>query len=246
MASDQVSTSSLGARLRAERLKRGLTQGQLSIRLGISRQAISKWEHDRSQPDLENLQKLAGLYETGVDALLGASIASDGTSIEHHVATITPSEEARILRDRKRIGAYTVLSGCLIGIGLNLCTIIGTAHAANDDAPYLAFALAVAALLICLKLFEYTLEYYRRGGSRILFAFQLATVGLISILPLALGMSPAVTGCCALAAAVCTICACRILAWRLLYQRTWNVREDLRDPLGRIWHGSGANESRES
>lgn len=245
MAPDQISTNSLGAHLRAARLERGLTQGQLSIRLGISRQAISKWEHDRSQPDLENLMNIAALYGMSVDELLGKPPADKAIAAAEATRNITPSEGARIARDRRRVGAYTVLSGFLIGIGLSLCTIVGTQRAAAGDAPYLAFALSVAALLICLKLFEYTLEYRRRGGSRVLFALQLATVALVSVVPLALGGTPAAMGACALAAVACSICASRIVAWRLLYQRTWNVREDFRDPLGRRWHGTGTHTTRE-
>lgn len=232
MTSRQTTPRSLGSRLLEARLARGLTQGQLSIRLGVSRQAVSKWEHDRSQPDLENLQKLAELYGTTVDALLDEPAAPGGDA----VAGMTPSEGARIMRDRKLICSYTLLSGAFMGIGFVLVDIVGTDRAGDPDAPYLAFALLAATLLICVKLFGHAQEYYRRGGSRILLALQLATIALVFPAPLFLGAAPLAMGACAIAAVLCSVCASRVVAWRLLYQRDWDIREDLRDPLGRIWH----------
>ena len=60
--------SSSIARLRKERK---LTQGNLATALGISFQAISKWETTQSYPDIELLPRLAEIFETSIDTLLG-------------------------------------------------------------------------------------------------------------------------------------------------------------------------------
>lgn len=52
----------------------GLSQEGLAEKLGISRQAISKWERAESAPDMDNLIALAGLYSMSVDDILNADI----------------------------------------------------------------------------------------------------------------------------------------------------------------------------
>ena len=57
-------------RLVALRRERGLSQEDLAARLGVSRQAISKWERAESSPDTDNLIALARLYGISLDELL--------------------------------------------------------------------------------------------------------------------------------------------------------------------------------
>ena len=47
-----------------------LSQEELAEKLGISRQAISKWERAESSPDTDNLIALAKLYDISLDELL--------------------------------------------------------------------------------------------------------------------------------------------------------------------------------
>ncbi|MBC8570492.1 helix-turn-helix domain-containing protein [Zongyangia hominis] len=60
----------LSQRLQALRKERGYSQEDLAEQLGISRQAVSKWESGASSPDIGNLLALSGLYGVSVDALL--------------------------------------------------------------------------------------------------------------------------------------------------------------------------------
>ena len=48
----------------------GLSQEALAASLGVSRQAVSKWERGESSPDTDNLIALAELYGLSVDALV--------------------------------------------------------------------------------------------------------------------------------------------------------------------------------
>ena len=49
----------LGQRISIYRKKLGISQETLGERLGVSRQAVSKWETDAASPDMENLLALA-------------------------------------------------------------------------------------------------------------------------------------------------------------------------------------------
>lgn len=57
-------------RLQALRKEKGYSQEQLADALGISRQAISKWERAEASPDTDNLICLAKLYGVSLDELL--------------------------------------------------------------------------------------------------------------------------------------------------------------------------------
>jgi len=52
------------------RKEKGLSQEQLANELGISRQAVSKWERAEASPDTDNLIALAKLYGISLDELL--------------------------------------------------------------------------------------------------------------------------------------------------------------------------------
>lgn len=57
-------------RLIEMRRTRGLSQEELAKRLGLSRQAVSKWERAESAPDIGNLVALADIYDVSLDELV--------------------------------------------------------------------------------------------------------------------------------------------------------------------------------
>lgn len=60
---------SIGERITDLRKEKRLSQGQLADQLGVSRQAVSKWENDQTSPDTINLIKLADTLETEIEYL---------------------------------------------------------------------------------------------------------------------------------------------------------------------------------
>lgn len=61
----------LGKRIVHHRKRLGLTQEQLAEKLGVTAQAVSKWENDQSCPDIAMLPLLADIFGISTDALLG-------------------------------------------------------------------------------------------------------------------------------------------------------------------------------
>lgn len=61
---------SLGDVLRAERTRCKMTQEFVAESLGVSRQAVSKWENGNADPSTSNLLALAKLYGVSAEALL--------------------------------------------------------------------------------------------------------------------------------------------------------------------------------
>ncbi|MDO4291070.1 MAG: helix-turn-helix domain-containing protein [Eggerthellaceae bacterium] len=58
----------------------GLSQEQLAEKLGVTRQAVSKWERSESSPDTDNLIALAQLYGVSLDDLLYARVGVGGSA----------------------------------------------------------------------------------------------------------------------------------------------------------------------
>ena len=52
----------IGKRIQQIRQDKSITQEKLATDLGISRQAVSKWESGKAIPDIENLMYISSLY----------------------------------------------------------------------------------------------------------------------------------------------------------------------------------------
>jgi len=59
-----------GENLRGHRKAKNLTQDEAAAKIGVSGQAVSKWEKGECLPDVYNLQMLGRLYRVSVDSLL--------------------------------------------------------------------------------------------------------------------------------------------------------------------------------
>ena len=60
-----------GTRLKELRERKDMTQAQLAEALGVSQQAVGKWERETASPNDETLKKIAALFFTTTDYLLG-------------------------------------------------------------------------------------------------------------------------------------------------------------------------------
>lgn len=58
------------AKLKSIRKQAGMSQEQLAEKLGVSRQAVTKWETDAGIPDMENIMAVSALFDISIDELL--------------------------------------------------------------------------------------------------------------------------------------------------------------------------------
>lgn len=65
-----AASRSLGEALKDHRTRRNMTQEYVAEALGVSRQAVSKWENGTSDPSTSNLLALARLYGVSAGELL--------------------------------------------------------------------------------------------------------------------------------------------------------------------------------
>ena len=59
-----------GEKIAAERKKRNMTQDDLAEVLGVTRQAVSRWESNAAYPETEKLVRLAELFDLDLNYLL--------------------------------------------------------------------------------------------------------------------------------------------------------------------------------
>lgn len=78
------SQADFGKRLRLFRKKKNYTQKEVAFRIGVSEQAVSKWENGECLPDVYNLKILGQLLHVSIDTLL----ATEGDKFERVVETI--------------------------------------------------------------------------------------------------------------------------------------------------------------
>ena len=65
-----MNTETIGKRISAQRRQAGMTQEELAEQLGISAQAVSKWENGHNLPDIENLILIADILKMPYTALI--------------------------------------------------------------------------------------------------------------------------------------------------------------------------------
>ena len=73
---------SIGTTIKRLRREKGMTQEQLAEFLGLSTNAISQWECDKTAPDISNLPVLANIFEVSADILLEIDIAKSKKQAE--------------------------------------------------------------------------------------------------------------------------------------------------------------------
>ena len=60
----------IGARIQEYRKKAGLSQEEFAEKIGVSRQAVSKWERDKAYPDLDRLVCICEILDVQVGELI--------------------------------------------------------------------------------------------------------------------------------------------------------------------------------
>ncbi len=110
---------SLGKRIAALRKEKGFTQEQLAEKVGVTRQAISKWELEQSAPDFDCINQLSVIFDVTTDFLIKGEV-----------------REERIVIDEKKINRVSgmIIVGIIIAL-LGVLQIIVTLifYSSMDD-----------------------------------------------------------------------------------------------------------------
>ncbi len=71
-----------GKRVKSFRLRKNYSQKEIALRIGVSEQAVSKWENGECLPDVYNLKLLAQILHISVDSLLDTEIQNPEKIVE--------------------------------------------------------------------------------------------------------------------------------------------------------------------
>lgn len=110
-----------------ERKSRGLSQEQLADKLGVSRQAISRWEAGNALPDVYNLKRISELFDISADYLLNDDCMQE--SDIKIVKNIQKNNERKLYR----LSLFLILFGF---IGIFILIILSSQIPAIEMKPY--------------------------------------------------------------------------------------------------------------
>ena len=122
--------------LKTLRKNKGLSQEELSVKLHVVRQTISKWESGLSVPDAEMLITISELFETPVSEILGENIEekekNDLKVISEKLEVINEQLSINQTQKRKRtITFLLILDICLISLFI-LLAVLGSPYQSWD------------------------------------------------------------------------------------------------------------------
>lgn len=115
-----------------------ITQMELADKLGVSRQAVSRWEQGTALPSMENLLHLAELYGVSVEVLTNPKLPLDGAAQQKPVDTQNaPSAEAKPDTGRiKRLVAAALAAGAVLGgLLVGMVAFSGGAKVPEETTP---------------------------------------------------------------------------------------------------------------
>lgn len=114
---------SLGKKLSGYRRDAGYTQQQLGDLLNVSAQAVSKWENDQAEPDLQMLRRLCLIYKIKMDDLFDEESASAESAPQAESAA--PAGRAGSAERKDKLVGYCVNCGSVVYKGNEVRTPSG-------------------------------------------------------------------------------------------------------------------------
>ncbi|MBQ3257905.1 MAG: helix-turn-helix domain-containing protein [Oscillospiraceae bacterium] len=112
----------LGDKIKEYRTKSAMSQEKMAEFVGVSRQAVTKWESGQTAPSTENLFKLAEIFGIKVDDLLENETGEKQSTAEEIYYLYKLEQEKKVAEQRKKAKKYILIFG---SIALVLALIIG-------------------------------------------------------------------------------------------------------------------------
>lgn len=148
-------TTTLGMRIQALRKQHGLSQEELAERVGVSRQAVSKWEVDAAVPETDKLLALAKALGVSVDALLGNETppppgARRGTDAFAPLVSLVKRRGYRAGYVLMGWGLFVLLAGGLVGYAwyrMSMAPLITFGASLDELSPILQVPLMMLGVI---------------------------------------------------------------------------------------------------
>lgn len=155
-------------RIQRLRRARGISQEELADRIGVSRQAVSKWESEQSTPDIEKIILLSDYFEVTTDYLL------KGTEC-------TPAA-GDCEKEKPKAGIFTI-----VGTAFNLMGLIVSAMVWYEEQTALATAAGLIFLVVGCMVYAIGMAISEDGTkAKAKKSFWLVNIWTLSFIPLSL------------------------------------------------------------
>lgn len=148
-------------RIQHLRKSKGISQEELADKVGVSRQAVSKWESEQSTPDIEKVILLSDFFDVTTDYLLkGIEPVSDNT---------TEKSDARI---------FSLVGSVFNFIGLVVAIMIWE----NEQTPS---SVAVGLILLAVGIMVFALgQFIGENKEKASFWFWIVNIWIITLIPI--------------------------------------------------------------
>lgn len=129
--------NNIAANLRHLRAKTKLSQEDVAAEIGVSRQAVAKWESGDSLPDILNCEALASLFDVSLNDLVRHDPNEAGMPIaplnKHIFGTVTVGERGQIVLPKKARDTFNLAPGdTLVVLGDTNPSTAGIALISSD------------------------------------------------------------------------------------------------------------------
>ena len=138
------------------RATRNMTQEQLAMLVGVSRQSVTKWESERAYPEMDKLLKLCQIFDCSLDDLVSGDLTAreaDASAPEVPSGPATDvcgyDEQGRRFALRFSLGVGAFILGVALG-ALTDWAVGGGDVAGGFGAPISVDSLSAVPLLVCV------------------------------------------------------------------------------------------------
>lgn len=148
-------------RIQYLRKSKGISQEELADKVGVSRQAVSKWESEQSTPDVEKIILLSDLFEVTTDYLL--------KGIEPVPANTTDKSDARIFS--------------LVGSVLNFIGLVTAIMIWKEEQT--SVSVAVGLILMAVGIMTFAIgQFIGKNKEKASFWFWTVNVWIVILIPI--------------------------------------------------------------
>ncbi len=116
----EVMNMDIADRLQELRKKAGYSQEQVAEMLGLSRQAVSKWESGQGKPEIDNIVKLTEIYNVSADYIL--------LGIENRGAVAVPEKNGLCHEYKKAISIIAIIAATALIMVLSITALLTLAQ----------------------------------------------------------------------------------------------------------------------
>lgn len=148
-------------RIQHLRKSKGISQEELADRVGVSRQAVSKWESEQSTPDIEKVILLSDFFDVTTDYLL--------KGIEPVPQNANDKTDARIFS--------------LVGTILNFIGLIAAIMIWKEEQTSISVAVGLILMAVGIMIFVIG-QFIGENKEKSLFGFGIVNVWILTLMPI--------------------------------------------------------------